>query len=274
MARTNGPIQVWSRPDTIPTDAQGGYAGGDSTAAAIALFQDSVDMLAGEVADINIGVGSLSATDDGDGTVTLSWTGDATNGGGGDGGTGGTISWTNVIGKPSTFPPSPHVHDTSDLAADGTAGARTYLAGDGTWRVPGNGAEASGGCLRFYDSGVERHTNSTHVNNAITGFGEAGDGVDIFDTSGRLIVKHKLYGPAIITVGAFPDETLSARGITAGISGGVGTSLVQLVQNGVPLDLREDADYAKVAGPYSNLWMFWLHHGPSGADMSTPITEA
>ena len=35
MARTNGPIQVWHRTDTIPTDAEGGYAGGDSTAAAI-----------------------------------------------------------------------------------------------------------------------------------------------------------------------------------------------------------------------------------------------
>lgn len=35
MARTNGPIQVWHRTDTIPTDAEGGYAGGDSTAAAV-----------------------------------------------------------------------------------------------------------------------------------------------------------------------------------------------------------------------------------------------
>ena len=35
MARTNGPIQVWHRGDTIPTDPEGGYAGGDSTAAAV-----------------------------------------------------------------------------------------------------------------------------------------------------------------------------------------------------------------------------------------------
>ena len=35
MARTNGPIQVWHRADTIPTDGEGGYAGGDSTAAAV-----------------------------------------------------------------------------------------------------------------------------------------------------------------------------------------------------------------------------------------------
>lgn len=35
MARTNGPIQVFHRGDTIPLDAEGGYAGGDSTAAAV-----------------------------------------------------------------------------------------------------------------------------------------------------------------------------------------------------------------------------------------------
>lgn len=37
MARTNGPVQVWNRNDTTPTDAQGGYAGGDSTAAGLEL---------------------------------------------------------------------------------------------------------------------------------------------------------------------------------------------------------------------------------------------
>ena len=32
MARDNGPIKVWNRSDTVPLDAEGGYAGGDSTA--------------------------------------------------------------------------------------------------------------------------------------------------------------------------------------------------------------------------------------------------
>ena len=36
MARDNGPIKVWNRSDTVPLDSEGGYAGGDSTAAAIA----------------------------------------------------------------------------------------------------------------------------------------------------------------------------------------------------------------------------------------------
>lgn len=35
MARDNGPIKVWNRSDTVPLDAEGGYAGGDSTAAAV-----------------------------------------------------------------------------------------------------------------------------------------------------------------------------------------------------------------------------------------------
>src|SRR5699024_9922407 len=86
VARTQGPIQVWHRTDTIPTDAQGGYAGGDSTAAAIALSQGSVDALAEQVADINVGVGTLTARDNGDGTGTIVWTENAgSNGGGGDG---------------------------------------------------------------------------------------------------------------------------------------------------------------------------------------------
>ncbi|WP_191564966.1 hypothetical protein [Janibacter melonis] len=37
MARTNGGIVVWNDKDTVPTDGQGGYSGGDSTAAAMAL---------------------------------------------------------------------------------------------------------------------------------------------------------------------------------------------------------------------------------------------
>lgn len=36
MARDNGPIKVWNRSDTVPLDGEGGYAGGDSTAAAVA----------------------------------------------------------------------------------------------------------------------------------------------------------------------------------------------------------------------------------------------
>lgn len=264
MARTQGPIQVWHRTDTIPTDAQGGYAGGDSTAAAIALSQGSVDALAEQVADINVGVGTLTARDNGDGTGTIVWTENAgSNGGGGDGdGHGGTVSWGGVTGKPSTFPPSPHAHAMDDLSADGVPSDRNFLRGDGAWAVPGNGSSVSGGCLRFYSSGVEIHVNDTHVNNAITGFGD--EEGQPFDEKGRLIIRHTAPGGAIITIAASADETLTERGITAGCSGGVGRTLVQLAQNGVPLDLREDADYAKVAGNYSNLWMLWVHHAPNG----------
>lgn len=35
MSRINGPIKVYNSSDAVPTDAEGGYAGGDSTAAAI-----------------------------------------------------------------------------------------------------------------------------------------------------------------------------------------------------------------------------------------------
>ena len=261
MARTNGPIQVWHRADTIPTDAEGGYAGGDSTAAAIALFQGTVDGIAQQVADINIGVGSIEATE-ADGLVTIAWTGNATNDGGG---TPGTVSWANIIGKPSAFPAEPHTHQVTDLSTLGTRTDRSYLSGTGVWTVPGAGTSASGACLRFYAGGPELHTNSSHVNTAITGFGPDGDGVDRYDAQGRLVIKHVAPGSAISTMGAMPDETLTARGISAGLSGGVGTTIVQFSQNGTPLDLRVAEDYAKIQGNYSNLWIFWLHYAPSGA---------
>src|SRR5699024_2160145 len=109
VARTQGPIQVWHRTDTIPTDAQGGYAGGDSTAAAIALSQGSVDALAEQVAGINVGVGTLTARDNGDGTGTIVWTEHAgSTGGGGDADRrGATVSWARTTGSPARPPPPP-----------------------------------------------------------------------------------------------------------------------------------------------------------------------
>ena len=43
MARDNGPIKVWNRGDTVPLDSDGGYAGGDSTAAAIRQASDAAN---------------------------------------------------------------------------------------------------------------------------------------------------------------------------------------------------------------------------------------
>lgn len=52
--------------------------------------------------------------------------------------------WTDVTGKPATFPPSAHTHGPDDLGS-GTPAAGQYLDGDGTWKdLPDGGAAASG----------------------------------------------------------------------------------------------------------------------------------
>lgn len=175
------------------------------------------------------------------------------------------MDWSAITGKPAAFPPAPHSHPAEEIEAGGVANEWTYLRGDGQWAPPRNGAVITGGILRIYPDGVEIHTNNSHGNTGIRGFGEDADGKNIWDESGRLIVKHVAAGGVIVYIGASPDETLVKNGITAGCSGGVGTTIVQFAQYGQPLDMRLPEDYAKVAGNYSNLWITWVHQATGGA---------
>lgn len=109
---------------------------------------------------------------------------------------------------------------------------------------------ASGGCIRFGHDGVYLHQNSSHDSVGIR---------DLYiDTEGRLVVKHSAPGP-VVTMSANADETLSARSITLGCSGGGGTTTITVSKLGKKLNLRDPDDYKLVAGTYSNAWLFWLH---------------
>lgn len=44
--------------------------------------------------------------------------------------------WSEVTGKPATFPPVAHQHGVTDMTATGTASSSTFLCGDGTWATP------------------------------------------------------------------------------------------------------------------------------------------
>lgn len=106
-----------------------------------------------------------------------------------------------------------------------------------------------GGCVRFGDTGPYLHVNSHH-----TAVGIVPESLCITD-DGLLHVDLDESLP-VVTTGAFPDETLTARGITAGISGGVNTLNIKfhLAGHG-PLYLDIPSHYDKVRGATSNVWL-------------------
>ncbi|WP_233546971.1 hypothetical protein [Exiguobacterium sp. AM39-5BH] len=60
---------------------------------------------------------------------------------------------------------------------------------------------------------------------------------------------------SVVSIIVDPDETLVARGITIGASGGGVVTNLFFYQNGRLLNLADPADYAIVAGPFSNAWI-------------------
>lgn len=111
-------------------------------------------------------------------------------------------------------------------------------------------AVATGGCIRFTNDGPWVHHNETHTSSGIRSVS--------IDDQGRLEVKHASPGP-IITMGADADETLVARGVAFGCSGGGGTTRIQAADKNGPLDLNDPDDYKRVSGTYANVWVRWLH---------------
>jgi hypothetical protein len=104
-----------------------------------------------------------------------------------------------------------------------------------------------GGCVRFGAEGPYLHTNDSHQSIGIV--------PTLTIVSGMLHVDLDEPLP-VVSVVAHPDETLTARGISAGISGGVGFVNVRfhLAGHG-PLYLNQPAHYEKVRGDLSNVWL-------------------
>lgn len=110
----------------------------------------------------------------------------------------------------------------------------------------------TGGVIRF-DSrwGYPRvHTNSAHISVGIKD-------VSINDR-GELVVKHE--GGPVVTMFASPDETLTTKGISVGLSGGGGLTKARFYDSriGRQLDLSDGGDWLRIYGRYSNLWIGWL----------------
>ena len=126
------------------------------------------------------------------------------------------------------------------LAAGGfVAGHSSSFTGEAT---------VTTGCVvRFYSSGPALHQNGAHACTAATGVWVRDNGV--------LVIDQTHTGP-VVSVTAQADETLVARGVQAGVSGGVSDAHVTFYDSrlGRVLDLTDPGDYRRIAGAYSNLW--------------------
>lgn len=121
-------------------------------------------------------------------------------------------------------------------------------------QVPTTDIKISGGVIRIDPvQGVYLHTNSSHHSVGIKSVG-------INPDNGYLFIE-RYNGDAIVSVVATPDETLSAKGITFGPSGGGKITYLKLYnRNGQLLDLRKQSDYDQVASSVSNVWIAYFSH--------------
>ena len=110
----------------------------------------------------------------------------------------------------------------------------------------------SGCCVRF-DSRWGYPTvyaNSQHIAVGVKG-------VKISD-AGHLEISHE--GGPIVTMFASPDETMVGKGIQVGLSGGGGKTTAKFYDATLDryLDLSKGADWLRLYGEWSNLWLGWL----------------
>ncbi|WP_232819613.1 hypothetical protein [Exiguobacterium sp. TNDT2] len=114
--------------------------------------------------------------------------------------------------------------------------------------VTGDALTFSGMALRFdAKNGPYIHANASHYP---LGF----KSVTIDPKRGYLTIRRDRVD-SVVSIIVDPDETLTARGITIGASGGGVVTNLFFYQNGRLLNLAKPSDYAIIAGPVSNAWI-------------------
>lgn len=91
------------------------------------------------------------------------------------------------------------------------------------------------------------HANQAHYCVGVTSIAVNSD-------NGDLEVRSNTVGP-IVSLAVSPDETLTARGISCGGSGGGGITRIRCYDR---TGNRVRADSAELFGTYSNLWLTWF----------------
>lgn len=135
------------------------------------------------------------------------------------------------------------------------AAGRSYMSG----ALNEDQVSLSGCVIRFSNSDG---TPSIHANES-----HQCAGVErvYINSKGYLEVKQTpSNGRSIMSASISPDETLTARGIIAGASGGVGTTKYNFYDTRLKkrLDLNKKEDRMRLQGRYSNAWLSWTHGYP------------
>lgn len=91
------------------------------------------------------------------------------------------------------------------------------------------------------------HANSAHICVGVTE-------VYADRTTGELVVKDNTQGP-IVSLSVSPDESMTAKGISCGASGGTATTRIRCYGRD---GHRIAAHSSEMYGPYNNLWLTWF----------------
>lgn len=140
-------------------------------------------------------------------------------------------------------------------AAVGVLGGQAVASS--RWMAPpldGGNTLISGCVIRFdTDKGTPRiHANYSHTCAGV-------EKVSI--ENGNVRIDQTRTGAPIVSAIVTADETLVARGIQAGASGGGPVTVVKLydAKLGRLLNLNSQSDRNRVKGSGSNLWLLWVH---------------
>jgi hypothetical protein len=123
-----------------------------------------------------------------------------------------------------------------------------------------------GGCMRLYPDNHATPGPRWHVDEDHHTVGIDPDVAPFIDPNSGYIHFYMLVKNPIIAPTAAMDESLTARGISAGISKGTHLIRTRFYKVGVgPLDLRIAAHRAYVTGDYCNVWYSILQNVPNAA---------
>lgn len=127
-------------------------------------------------------------------------------------------------------------------------------------------ALVSGGCIRLYPANHATPGPRWHIDEGHNTIGVIDTSTQTTIDSSGFLTFNLLGDPterAVVSMTAASDETLTARGVSAGCSNGGPIVRIRFYADGTgPLDLGDPDHWAIIAGLYCNLWFTAVHDVP------------